>query len=462
MMQRKVSGITKSHFICEKPKALSNNYTNVKKIATANFGDLYSVFHVPSQSTRCLKTYDKEKLKSTNQNQFEEEINLIRTLDHPNIFKIYEFFQDSKMFYLVSEYLQGGELFGFITTHKNFSEKTVCTIMEQVLSAVNYLHLHGVLHRDLKPENIMLAEKDNINSIKLIDFGTSKYFDKDQKLTAPIGTCYYMAPEMIKRNYDERIDIWACGIIMYILLVGYPPFNGQTDLDIFKSIIHRPLIFDRDDWKDITPGAINLLMGMLEKDPDCRIDLQSIFKHNWFKRNFKIKALNNSRTVLKRLKKFSSNTKLENAIRIFLIQCYDLNNEKEQLLQFFKEADKNHDGMLDPEEIKYICEKCKFDLNVSDFIKSADVNCDGNINYSEFLMAAVNFKKQNGKQLVIDLFKSIDEDNSGYINREELSKFLNLDYNDPLITELFEEADINKDNKLTMDEFLSDLVNLYK
>ena len=460
MKQRKTSGVTIQNFISEKPKILSHHYTDITKIASANFGDIFTCRHLPTNTLRCLKTYSKEKLKTTNQNKFEEEVALISSFDHPNIFKIYEFYQDKKTFYLISEYLKGGELFNYITQGGDTSEKTVCVIMEQVLSAVNYLHAHDVLHRDLKPENIMLAQKGDIHSIKLIDFGTSKYFDRNEKMTAPIGTCYYMAPEMIKRAYDERVDIWACGVIMYILLVGYPPFNGRTDIDIFKSILHKPLIFDRDDWANITPGAINIIMGMLEKDPNIRINLSTIFKHNWFKRNFNIKA-RNGKNVLKRLKSFSSNTKLENAIRIFLIQCYDINEEQEQLLKFFKEADRNHDGMLDTEEIKAICKEQNFSLDTKEFLKSADVNGDGKVNYSEFLMAAVDFKKKSGKKMVIDIFKSIDADNDGYVDRRELSRFLNLSYNDPLIEELFEEADINKDNRLTIDEFLTDLVNLY-
>ena len=460
-VRQRTGGITIHNFIGEQPKIVCQRYTNLTPIATAAFGQVYSTLYLPTNTLRCLKIYSKEKIKNSNQSGFEEEIKLIRRFDHPNIYKIYEFFQDSKNYYLISEYLHGGELFDFISTNNNFNETTVCIIMEQILSAVNYLHKHNILHRDLKPENIMLAQQDDIYSIKLIDFGTSIKFDRNKKLNNVIGTCYYIAPEMLLQSYDERIDIWACGVIMYILMVGYPPFNGQNNDELFYNIIHAPLVFNEYDWQRITHNAMNLVELMLTKDPDLRIRLNDIFDHEWFQNNFVLDNEYDNKELLKRLKTFNSNTKLENAIRIFLIQCFDMNNEQERMMQFFKEADVDHDGMLDRQELKAICKKSKFKFNADQFMDHADVNCDGKINYSEFLMAAIDFKRQNNKKVIIELFNTIDEDGDGYIDRRELAKFLNLKADDPLITEIFDEADFDGDNKLTMDEFLTDLVNLY-
>lgn len=109
-------------------------------------------------------------------------------------------------------------------------ENTCFLIMEQVFSAVNYLHKHNIFHRDLKPENLILVKKNDPSCIKLIDFGTSKKFQKGDTFSVPLGTCYYVAPEVIRRSYDAKADIWSCGVIMYILLCGYPPFNGTSDI----------------------------------------------------------------------------------------------------------------------------------------------------------------------------------------------------------------------------------------
>lgn len=455
-------GVTIQHFIYEKHPILIKNYTNITEIASAAFGKIFFGIYKPNGVPRCIKIYNKNLLKNTKQLQFEEEVFLMRKFDHPNICKIYEFFQDEENYYLIQEFLAGGELFDFIAKFKSFSEKLISIIMEQILSAVKYLHVNNILHRDLKPENILLCEENNVTSLKLIDFGTSKIFTSKEKLSTPMGTCYYMAPEMLKYDYDERIDIWACGIIMHVLLVGYPPFNGQTDKEIFDNILNQELVFREGDWDKVTPDAINLVKKMLEKDPDKRISLEEVFKHRWFKVHFNINGNNPNKPVLERLKKFNSNTKLENALRIFLIQCYDMNNEKERLMTFFKECDKNHDGMLELEEIKNICSRNSFHFNLDEFIHNADVNCDGKINYSEFLMAAVDFKKKSMRDIVINIFRAIDDENKGYISKKSLAKFLNLMINDPILEEMFIEADKNKDNKLSVSEFMGNVNNLYE
>lgn len=227
---KRKTDFTTKNFIRSKETPLDLEYKLVKKIAKAAFGEIFIVEHLETKTQRCLKLYEKSLMENTNQNNFEEEMNIIKTLDHPNIFKIFEFFQDEEKYYLITEYLQGGELFEFISTQKSMSEKTAYIIMEQLISAVHYLHKHNIVHRDLKPENLLLAKKGDPSVIKLIDFGTSKRFREGDVFKVPLGTCYYVAPEVIKRQYDHKADIWSCGIIMYILLCGYPPFNGNSDL----------------------------------------------------------------------------------------------------------------------------------------------------------------------------------------------------------------------------------------
>ena len=195
--------IQKTNFIRQKLNPLSDDYDGIKSISKAAFGEVYLVFHKLTQTYRCLKIYNKAKMLTTNQNQFEEELKLIKKLDHPNIFKIYEFYQDEENYYLIAEYLEGGELFSFISQKKNLDEKTVFIIMEQIISAVHYLHKHNIIHRDLKPENLLLSKPNDPTSIKLIDFGTSKKIHQGEFFEIPLGTCYYIAPEVIRRKYDK-------------------------------------------------------------------------------------------------------------------------------------------------------------------------------------------------------------------------------------------------------------------
>ena len=151
-------------------------------------------------------------------------------MDHPNILKLNEVFQDDAKFYVVTELCLGGELFEQIVKRQSFSENDAAYIMEQILSSINYCHLNNICHRDLKPENILIEEGD---SVKVIDFGTAQTFTSDKGMHNILGTPYYMAPEIFaKSGYNEKCDIWSVGVIMYILLTGRPPFYGKTDIDI--------------------------------------------------------------------------------------------------------------------------------------------------------------------------------------------------------------------------------------
>lgn len=162
----------------------------------------------------------------------------MRQLDHPNIVRLFEVFQDDKRFYLVTELCTGGELFDEITKRSHFSEADAALITKQVLSAVAYCHSKNICHRDLKPENILLDSKaaDSSNSIKVIDFGASQKFDPSKKMNQIYGTAYYIAPEILKSDYNEKCDVWSVGVILFILLSGRPPFGGDNDKEILDSV----------------------------------------------------------------------------------------------------------------------------------------------------------------------------------------------------------------------------------
>lgn len=160
---------------------------------------------------------------------FTYEMSILKNLDHPNILKLFEVFEDQQKYQLVTEYCFGGELFDEILKIGCFSEKNAATIIEQVLLAVSYCHQIGVVHRDLKPENILIDKEQN-NILKVIDFGTAVIYNKNTDLLEGVkGTSYYIAPEVLQSKYDERCDVWSIGVMLYILLSGYPPFDGEFD-----------------------------------------------------------------------------------------------------------------------------------------------------------------------------------------------------------------------------------------
>lgn len=215
------------------------------------------------------------------------EIDIMRQLDHPNIVRLFEVFQDEKRFYLVTELCNGGELFDEITKRSHFSEQDAATIIKQVLSAVGYCHSKSICHRDLKPENILLdsSSKQNAgNMIKVIDFGASQRFDPAKKMNQIYGTAYYIAPEILKSDYNEKCDIWSIGVILFILLSGRPPFGGENDKEILDSVRQGVFSFSGQEWKNISSDAKDFIKQMLMYDPNTRISAENALNHPWIKK----------------------------------------------------------------------------------------------------------------------------------------------------------------------------------
>ena len=204
------------------------------------------------------------------------------------------------------EYCKGGELFDIISQKGSFSEKEACIIMKQLMSAICYSHQNGIVHRDLKPENILMENDNEDLSIKLIDWGCAKTLKKKEKLHQADGTSYYIAPEVLKGNYDEKCDIWACGVIFYILLCGYPPFNGESDEEIFESILKGDFEFPAEEWDSVSDNAKILIKKFLTKNPKKRISALESLQDVWFKKNEEKEETNKklAKSVINNMKKF--------------------------------------------------------------------------------------------------------------------------------------------------------------
>ena len=253
--------VSKENLIKISTEPVANYYSIVKDLGHGSYGQVKKVKHKQLNEIRAMKITNKKSDSS------KYEIEILRKISHPNITNIFEIFADSKKYYVIMEFLEGGELFEAITSIGSFTEASACKVMKQILSAVYYLHSNRIVHRDLKPENIMLTQKPKNGNyqIKLIDFGTAKIFKPGKKMNKFIGTSYYIAPEVLKERYDEKCDVWSCGVILFILLCGYPPFNGNTNVDIFHAIQNQNPIFGGEEWEDITSEAKELIKLMLKK-----------------------------------------------------------------------------------------------------------------------------------------------------------------------------------------------------
>lgn len=220
------SGIRAADFVGRTQGKLRDYYRIGKVLGTGAFGEVRMCVHRESSAQRAVKVLRKSHMDDDEKRMLFNEINILKEIDHPNIIKMYEFFEDEKRYYLVTEICKGGELFDEILQRGKFSERDAAVLMKQVLSCINYCHQANIVHRDLKPENILLEQNKEFDQIKIIDFGTSLVYDPNRNLDEKLGTPYYIAPEVLNKSYNHKCDIWSCGVITFILLSGIPPFNG--------------------------------------------------------------------------------------------------------------------------------------------------------------------------------------------------------------------------------------------
>lgn len=190
--------------------------------------------------------------------RFFYEIEIMKKLDHPNILKLYEVFQDQKRFYLVTELCTGGELYEEISKKRVFPEDEAAEVIQQILEAIAYCHANHIVHRDLKPENLLIDQQSCVE-LKVIDFGTSQQFAEDKTIEGLVGTAYYIAPEVLSGSYNHQCDIWSIGIIMAILLTGKPPFDGADDREVVKKVRMGHFSTSGPEWDNVDPLAVDMI-----------------------------------------------------------------------------------------------------------------------------------------------------------------------------------------------------------
>lgn len=253
------------------------------RIGKGTYGSVKSGTNRLTGCIRAIKTIPLTRVEALD--NFMKEINILKNLDHPNIVKLYETYQDKENIYLVMELCSGGELFDRIISQGSFDEIYAANLMKQVLSTICYCHDHGIVHRDLKPENFLFLNKNHNAPLKIIDFGlAARVNNEDISLNTRAGTPYYVAPEVLQGKYDKQCDMWSLGVILYILLCGYPPFHGSNDNIILHKVQKGVYAFKEEDWKHVSFLAIDLIRKLLTYNPVDRITARDALNHPWITR----------------------------------------------------------------------------------------------------------------------------------------------------------------------------------
>ena len=454
--------IKKENLIIHKTHNISKEYILGKTLGKGDFSHVRLAIHKDTKQDRAVKIIQKKKV---DMKRLLAEISIVSKLSHPSIMEVYEVFEDTKKVYIVSEYCKGGELFDIISKKRNFSEKEACIIMEQLLSGICYSHKNGIVHRDLKPENILLEDKSRNLEIKIVDWGYATQMKQRERLHEMDGISYYIAPEVLEGDYDEKCDIWSCGVILYILLCGYAPFYGENDKEIYNQVLKGEYDFPKEEWQNVSEEAKNLVQKMLEKDTKKRITALDALQDKWFKINKQKKTSNKllAKNVLKNMKKFKKNKKFEKATMSFIVNQLVLKEERKDLEKQFKEWDKNGDGVLSRDEIIEGYKKTYGFVDegeIDNMISSLDLDGNGVIDYNEFLTCTMNKEKILNNDNLEICFKAFDSDNSGKISLDEISAIFNSGDKEKINKEelevfkkIIKDADENGDGEISFKEF---------
>ena len=307
----------------------SKKYKPTKMLGSGSFGSVYEAKNTIFQNTVAMKVIKKDPNNELDEQEIRNEIDILKKLSHPNIVKIYEFYISNSHYYIVTEFCKEGELFSYIKN--KYNERQLAVLFYQVFSGLWYLHDNKILHRDIKLENIMISKKEKDNDtgdelfwVKIIDFGTAKIFEKNKKEKDVVGSSYYIAPEVLRQNYNEKCDTWSVGVILYMMLVGRAPFDGKDDEEIISKINTADYNSKEPKLMKRSPEVRDLVSKLLQKDTSKRYSAREALNHPWFEKyggrslfsNFKREEIE---PYINNLFNYSFNSKIQQLVIAFLV-----------------------------------------------------------------------------------------------------------------------------------------------
>ena len=490
-------------------------YKELSVLGTGTYGTVKKVCLIKNPLTiRAMKIISKENLMEGMDNtKLIDEISILKKLDHPNIMKIYEFFIDDNNFYIISDFCDQGDLLGKLEKLGKMNEIVVKFYMDQILNAVSYLHSKNVLHGDIKLENLLLytASKNKVRrftaitldindfsdlqkemnksmrlsqrskkyvddmlnyEIKLIDFGCSKYFKINKikkKLSGIIGSTLYCSPEVVDDLYDEKCDEWSCGVLIYILLCGRPPFQGKNEEEIFQKIKKCQFTFDRKEFDVVSDNCKDLIKKLLEPNNKKRIKASDALKHPFFTESFnpnKAMTENKDLSILKKLINCKKPTsKFHESIYAFICNNYINVDEEKKLRAVFRYIDQGEKNALSKEALKNCLKEIDIDLPDEEFnniFDQLDANKSGFIEYQEFLRTACDRDSLLSEENLKNTFLVLSgREDKKYIDAYDIKNFIFRDaiLSSSTFNEYFGQFGMKIEDKMSFRQFSNMIKN---
>lgn len=449
--------------IIENPRPIAECYNLGNMLGEGAFGAVRKAHVKSTNAPRAVKSVLKGN--KHRMNMLKREIEITKMVDHPNLIKLYEVFEDVTKVYLVMELCQGGTLGERLRAKRKFNEAQTAAAMFPMMRAVCYLHQCQIAHRDLKPENFLIANEvdpanpDDMSRLKITDFGLSCVFQIGEELTSTVGTITFMAPEVLAKSYDQSCDIWSCGVIMYVLLSGYLPFRGDTDEKIKAKIRNGKFSFDATHWVDTTEAAMDLISSMMRVNRDERSTAHQALHHEWMLRKApKPKYVPLRPQAVKQMRLFRLQSMLKRA-GLQLIASLLCDDDLKAAHEAFVALDNDGDGTLSlrelqsgavkatPADRKLLEEQILPDGGTSDLT---------DYTYTEFIAATFDRKKYVTEEVCRAAFKFFDHDGDGKISKEELHQGQLLGHlPEEELQKIVLEIDDNDDGAIDFTEFMT-------
>jgi len=434
-------------FIQENSKKFEEVYRIAHVVSKGVFGEIRTCFHRETGRKRAVKVYRKEKITSeVLRCQVEREIQIMKAIDHPNVVRIFEFFEDWKRLYVVLEFCRGTELHQEILKKKGFTEPKASQAMKHIFSALAYMHAKGIMHRNVCPGSVLVESWRDCFNVKFIDLSLACKVTEgtSEEIFEVVNDPAYLAPEVLSKDYDEKCDIWSAGVVMYSLLCGV--FPSEVTPDSVKGLA-------------VSEEAKELLSKLICPLSE-RYSAEEALGHKWILQNSFQSNSSNQEVIntLQNLQNFKVDNKLKDAVYTFIAtQCMSA-PELRKAREVFRAIDSKGDGKLDFEELersfKLVDPEAASGL-ANQVLGKLDADCSGFIDYTEFLKGSFNVGTVLSEENLNEAFKVFDRDGSGSISSEELQKILQGDNkcNQQVWEEFIQLVDQNGDGEIDLKEF---------
>ena len=446
----------------------SKKYKILDKLGSGSFGKVFLAQNKYTKEKVAMKEIKKANKDLLSDGEIKDEIDILKSLDHPDIVRIIESFNTKDSYVLVTEYCEGGELYDQV--RNQLSETQIAVIFKQLLSGLAYLHSHNIVHRDLKLENILIQEiekskttGEDLFNIKIIDFGTARIFDNKKKPQSIVGSSYYIAPEVLNQKYGKECDLWSVGVILYMFIVGHAPFDGCDDEEITGNI--QKGIYKKDDkrWKKASKEVKDLIQRLLIYNPQKRLTALQALRHPWFKITdsnilYDNVPKNDIIECIRNLLTYNISSKLEELVLAYIIHNIPRPRQAKSAIKLFKLVNEVGDGKLLKRELKktlllFVTEDFLNKYDFDEQFSLIDGDKKGYINYEEFLRACLGRKKILTDKILKYAFSFFDPNNTGFIRKKKMKSFFGNKVDENTFKIIFDEIDSDKDGKINFKDF---------